>query len=42
MWYQSFIGGIILAIATSLNLLLTGRLTGMSGLIKGLFSSQLD
>ena len=38
--YTSFIGGIIIGVATSLFLLLNGRITGISGIVKQSLSLQ--
>lgn len=41
MWYQSLLGGVIIAIATTLNLSTLGQVTGMSGLLKGIVSLSM-
>ena len=39
-FYYAAVGGIILGIATSLNYCLRGKVTGMSGIVQGIFFWQ--
>ncbi len=41
-WIYALVGGMIIGLAVSIMLLFNGRVTGISGIINGLFSPQKD
>ena len=42
MWYISLLGGLVIGLSSTINLFLYKRITGMSGLIKGVISFNTD